>query len=446
MEDEIYNLNDTSFEGLDYGPLHPLLLSTAIPSPLASTASVTTTTVTKDNGMAVWAKAAWTTVFTLMILTAAGGNCIVIWIVTAHRRMRSVTNYFLVNLSTADLLLTLFNCFFNSVYMIERHWPFGKLYCTISNFIANATVSASVFTLTGISCDRYLAIVHPLHPRISKTWSLITITFIWTASIILAMPCLLYSTTVTANYGGRELTGCILIWPDNKLIESKFDVIYQMVFLILTYIVPIILMTVSYSVMGKVLWGSRSIGEMTQRQIDSIRSKRKVVKMFILVVFIFGICWLPYHGYFIYIFFDPYIIYKSYTQHLYLGFYWFAMSNAMVNPLIYYWMNARFRQYFNKVICGWKRCLRTSRSQSGDSPPMIDRHSHSYTRSAMGGGGGTMKVLVNNPEGKDNAAVQNGSAKHTLVNSNKDMNRRRSRSVRGSSCKRNNTLKTTVNL
>ncbi|KAF7273257.1 hypothetical protein GWI33_014028 [Rhynchophorus ferrugineus] len=28
--------------------------------------------------------------------------------------------------------------------------------------------------------------------------------------------------------------------------------------------------------MGKVLWGSRSIGEMTQRQVESIRSKRKL--------------------------------------------------------------------------------------------------------------------------------------------------------------------------
>lgn len=37
-----------------------------------------------------------------------------------------------------------------------------------------------------------------------------------------------------------------------------------------------VLMTACYTAMGRVLWGSRSIGEMTQRQIDSIKSKRKV--------------------------------------------------------------------------------------------------------------------------------------------------------------------------
>lgn len=36
----------------------------------------------------------------------------------------------------------------------NSHWPFGKVYCKISNFIAILSISASVFTLTAISCDR----------------------------------------------------------------------------------------------------------------------------------------------------------------------------------------------------------------------------------------------------------------------------------------------------
>jgi tachykinin-like receptor len=63
--------------------------------------------------------------------------------------------------------------------------------------------------------------------------------------------------------------------------------------------------------------------------------------MFIIIVSIFAVCWLPYHAYFIYTHHDRTLTYSKYVQHLYLGFYWLAMSNAMVNPLIYYWMNAR---------------------------------------------------------------------------------------------------------
>jgi len=114
----------------------------------------------------------------------------------AHRRMWTVTNYFLVNLSLSDLLLAVLNCFFNFVYMLNNDWPFGEVYCRISNFVANVTVAASVFTLTATSFDRYVAIVRPLQPRMSRYTALIVIGVIWTSSCLLALPCLLYSVTL----------------------------------------------------------------------------------------------------------------------------------------------------------------------------------------------------------------------------------------------------------
>jgi tachykinin receptor 3 len=40
------------------------------------------------------------------------------------------------------------------VVFVGSDWQFGRSYCTINNFVANVTVAASVFTLTGISIDR----------------------------------------------------------------------------------------------------------------------------------------------------------------------------------------------------------------------------------------------------------------------------------------------------
>lgn len=51
---------------------------------------------------------------------------------------------------------------------------------------------------------------------------------------------------------------------------------YNCVFLVLTYGIPMLIMIVCYTIMGRVLWGSQSIGEHTQRQIESIKSKKKV--------------------------------------------------------------------------------------------------------------------------------------------------------------------------
>ncbi|GFG38803.1 hypothetical protein Cfor_02815, partial [Coptotermes formosanus] len=146
-------------------------------------------------------------------------------------------------------------------------------------------------------------------------------------------------------------TVCYMQWPDGTYPTSMTEYVYNLIFLGLTYLVPVTAMAVCYTLMGRELWGSRSIGELTQRQAESIKSKRKVVRMFIIVVSIFAFCWLPYHGYFIYAYHNNSIASSSYVQHMYLAFYWLAMSNAMVNPLIYYWMNNKFRVYFQQIIC-----------------------------------------------------------------------------------------------
>ncbi|XP_045765313.1 tachykinin-like peptides receptor 86C [Maniola jurtina] len=336
--------------------------------------------------MPAWAYNSWVGLFTFMMTVAIGGNAIVIWIVAVHRRMRTVTNYFLVNLSCADLLMASLNCLFNFVYMLQSDWVFGELFCRLSNFIANVTVTASVFTLTGISYDRYQAIVRPMRPRMSKRYSLIMIAGIWVSGVLLAMPCLLFSTTKQYRSKGTIKTACLLLWPDGLPDVSHMDFVYQVLFFVITYVAPMLGMIFFYTAMGRVLWGSKSIGELTQRQLDSIHSKRKVVKMFILVIVIFGICWLPYQLYFVYAHFNPSVMFMKHIQHIYLAFYWLAMANAMVNPIIYYWMNAKFRSYFQTVLlCRWRMPCYRKRRPPPESPPDYVSQSGSRSRSGVAG-------------------------------------------------------------
>ncbi|XP_040067540.2 tachykinin-like peptides receptor 86C [Ixodes scapularis] len=103
-----------------------------------------------------WVQLIYGLLFGSMVMVAALGNAIVVWIVLAHRTMRTVTNYFLVNLSIADAMTATFNAIFNLVYMLESHWAFGSTYCVFSNFVANLTVSSSAFTIAAMSIDRYV--------------------------------------------------------------------------------------------------------------------------------------------------------------------------------------------------------------------------------------------------------------------------------------------------
>lgn len=69
----------------------------------------------------------------------------------------NVFSYFSVNLSIADAMVSTLNVTFNYTYMLNGDWPFGTLYCKISQFVAILTISASVFTLMAISIDRWVS-------------------------------------------------------------------------------------------------------------------------------------------------------------------------------------------------------------------------------------------------------------------------------------------------
>lgn len=298
-----------------------------------------------------WKQLIWTILFGGMVIVATGGNLIVIWIVLANKRMRTVTNYFLVNLAIADAMVSSLNVTFNYTYMVNSDWPFGRLYCKISQFVAVLSICASVFTLMAISVDRYMAIMHPLRPRMGRRMTLCIAAGIWVIGVAFSLPMLLFFTTYTQDYqNGDQRVVCYAEWPDGATTESTQEYWYNVMFMVTTYFIPIGSMCFTYMRVGCELWGSQSIGECTQRQVENIKSKRRVVKMMMVVVAIFAVCWLPFHIYFIITSYHPDIVNLPYIQDVYLAIYWLAMSNSMYNPMIYFWMNTRFRRGFKQFF------------------------------------------------------------------------------------------------
>ncbi|XP_034249815.1 tachykinin-like peptides receptor 99D isoform X2 [Thrips palmi] len=302
----------------------------------------------------MWRQVLWSALFAGMVIVAACGNIMVIWIVLAHKRMRTVTNYFLVNLSIADAMVSMLNVTATYVGMLHNNWPFGRLYCKLSQFVAVLSICASVFTLMAISMDRYMAIMYPLRRRLGKRTTLGLALGIWVVGSAMSSPMLFYQTTDVVD-GDRVL--CYAEWPDGPTTRSHQEYVYNVVFMVVTYFVPITLMGYAYLRVGIELWGSQSIGECTQRQLQNIQSKRRVVKMMMVVVTIFGVCWLPFHLYFIVTSEIPEITSSAYVQEVYLGIYWLAMSNSMYNPIIYCYMNSRFRRGFQAFFF-WCPCVR----------------------------------------------------------------------------------------
>ncbi|XP_068216111.1 tachykinin-like peptides receptor 86C [Palaemon carinicauda] len=325
--------------------------------------------------MPAYQQTLWVLAFGIMIIGACAGNVVVIRIVLGNQRMRTTTNYFLVNLSVADLFMTLFNCVFNFVSMLKSHWAFGSVYCTISQFIAHASLAASVFTLAVISFDRFLNVMRPLKPRMSKCVCRLLFFVIWVVAASIAAPILPYATTIHTLRGERTI--CVILWPDGLAPLSQIDYVYNVVILAVTYVVPMIAMIICYAVIGCKLCDPSTVK--ASRQTDNFKSKRKVVQMLALLVGLFALCWLPYHVYFIVVHHHPQLSTRPYVQHMYLAFYWLAMSNALFNPLIYYLLNARFRYFFWQLLIGtkesWKNCLDRTHTNSSvlsvDGEPFV---------------------------------------------------------------------------
>ena len=72
----------------------------------------------------------------------------------ANKSMWSVPNVFIVNMTISDLMMTCLNCSFNYIYMRDRIWYYNQLACTINNFTAILTVSASVLNMSALSINR----------------------------------------------------------------------------------------------------------------------------------------------------------------------------------------------------------------------------------------------------------------------------------------------------
>ncbi|XP_073478078.1 substance-P receptor isoform X1 [Aquarana catesbeiana] len=290
-----------------------------------------------------WQIALWSVAYSIIVIVSLVGNIIVMWIIIAHKRMRTVTNYFLVNLAFAEASMSAFNTVINFTYAIHNHWYYGLIYCKFHNFFPISAVFTSIYSMTAIALDRYMAIIHPLKPRLSATATKIVICVIWSFSFCMAFP-LGYYADVYPMEGGDI---CYLNWPDSEE-NRKYEQVYQVLVFCLIYILPLLVIGCAYTFIGMTLWASEIPGDSSDRYHEQVVAKRKVVKMMIVVVCTFAICWLPFHIFFLLQ--TLHEMTQKFYQQFYLAIMWLAMSSTMYNPIIYCCLNDRFRIGFKHVF------------------------------------------------------------------------------------------------
>lgn len=119
-----------------------------------------------------------------IIVGAVFGNALVIVSVIRHRKLRILTNYYVVSLALADLLVALGAMTFNAIVSVTNgRWLFGDFLCDLWNSLDVYFSSASIWHLCCISVDRYYAIVRPLQYPTSMTQRTVFCTLFWVWSL-----------------------------------------------------------------------------------------------------------------------------------------------------------------------------------------------------------------------------------------------------------------------
>ncbi|KAH8295511.1 hypothetical protein KR018_012506, partial [Drosophila ironensis] len=190
--------NTTSTSGSDVTLLPIRTTETAVTDAPDGDAMATTTTlkvgVPSMNSYLVsmaWPKSLAVAVFLVLILVTVVGNTLVILAVLTTRRLRTVTNCFVMNLAITDWLVGTCVMPPSVILYITGDWRFGWILCDIWISLDILLCTGSILSLCAISLDRYLAVTQPLtysKKRRSKRLALLMILVVWITALSITCP------------------------------------------------------------------------------------------------------------------------------------------------------------------------------------------------------------------------------------------------------------------
>uniref|UniRef100_A0A8C5PCN2 C-C motif chemokine receptor 10 n=1 Tax=Leptobrachium leishanense TaxID=445787 RepID=A0A8C5PCN2_9ANUR len=217
-------------------------------------------------------------IYTLVFLIGMAGNGLLLTTYIFSRKIKSMTDIYLINLAAADLLLLL-TLPFTAVNAVQQ-WVFGNLMCKVVDGMYSINFFSGFLFLTSISVDRYIEIVqaveaHRLRHK-SIYYSKLVSVVVWLASVLLTLPQFIYSHSQLTDEGYV----CSMIFPEDVTAVVKgISNFSQITF---GFVTPFFVMVLCYSFIAKTLMSARSF------------EKHKALKVIISLVVVFVVFQLPY--------------------------------------------------------------------------------------------------------------------------------------------------------
>uniref|UniRef100_A0A914UME1 G-protein coupled receptors family 1 profile domain-containing protein n=1 Tax=Plectus sambesii TaxID=2011161 RepID=A0A914UME1_9BILA len=300
--------------------------------------------------LAIYEVVFWCIMYGVVALLAVGGNALVIFIITTRPRMQTVTNYFIVNLAVGDMITGLLAIPFKFQAALFQRWFFPDFFCQLVPFIETVSLSVSVFTLTGSAVDRFRAVIFPKDAKMTQHTARVIVVFIWGFSLIGSLP---YGMFHKVYDLAEEFEGfneshyqCRPMFPDQDWWKG-----YNVYLTIIQYFVPLFIVDGAYTVIAVKVWLTPPLVDVRSDPRSALfeASKRRVVKMLVIVVAVFTFCWLPLETYLVLNELRPRVNEWYYINLVYFCCHWLAMSNSCLNPIIYGIYNEKFQREYKRV-------------------------------------------------------------------------------------------------
>ncbi|XP_041918833.1 7 transmembrane receptor domain-containing protein [Alosa sapidissima] len=287
-----------------------------------------------------------------VVMVAGVGNAFLLACIVVDRKLHNATNFFIGNLAAGDLLMCLSCVPLTASYAFDPHgWAFGRPLCHLVPLIQGATVFASVLSLTAIAMDRYVVVAYPVRRRISMRGCSAVAVVVWVLALALAAPPALHVRLVDLRPSGVDFLVCEEFWE-----AERMRLLYSCFFLLASYMIPLLAVSVSYCAISLHLRRHAMPGEPCQpcgqQQQRWTQRRRRTFSLLVASVLAFALCWLPLQVLNLMVDLDGdfRFVDKHYLNMLQVSCHLVAMSSACYNPFIYASLHSKLRLHLRGYL------------------------------------------------------------------------------------------------
>ncbi|KAI4874690.1 hypothetical protein NFI96_007174 [Prochilodus magdalenae] len=225
----------------------------------------------------VWLATFYISVFILSVPC----NALALWVFCQGRRC-SPSKVFLLNLAVADISYVLVLPMRVVYHVSDSHWPLGEASCRLVGFLFFLNLYCSMYFMTCISLDRFLATVLPLQcQKLRRTANAkVACAILWVIVTVSMAPVLFRPQTVTIRTAERNATVCLQLYLEKTSHQA-------LVSTALAFAVPLVTLTVCYVLI------LHKLRTMTFHERTPVQ--RKAVRMIVLTMVNFLVAFVPYH-------------------------------------------------------------------------------------------------------------------------------------------------------